>query len=142
MTVIRTEKRQRSGLGKVIKWTFIGYNVFCAVWLATGLSAVTSIKTHSIAEQVGAGIGASIGFAAVVATWVAGSILLGILVLLTRGDKVIVEERSQSEGGSFASQGPSDFSRADERIAEMLAQKTRPSGGAAPATQGFGKRGA
>jgi len=147
MTVVRTEKRQRGAFGKLIKWLFIGFNIVCAIWVASGLSAVSKIQTHSTAEQIGTHIGATIGFAAIGSIWLFGAILLGILVLLTRGDTVIIEEKSSagSVGSSLGSN--TDFSTADERIAEMLASSNRSMGSnqstaqTRSATPGFGKRG-
>jgi hypothetical protein len=119
----------------------LGFNIFMIVWIVSGLSAVSKMQTHSQAEQIGAGIGTALGLSAVGALWLFGVIILGIFVLLTRGNTVIIEERSASgSGGAFQSYAPADFSRADDRIAEMIAQKNRTPAAAAPVSGGFGKR--
>lgn len=149
MTVVRTERRERSAIGKLVKWLFIGFNIFCAIWMTSGLSAVSKIQTHSSAEQIGANIGATLGFAAIGSIWLFGAILLGILVLLSRGDTIIIEEKpvSRSENAS-GHLSPSDLSRADARIAEMIAASTMSKETTSIQTkinsvqqpQGFGKR--
>jgi hypothetical protein len=142
MTVVRTEKRQRSFIGKICKWTFIGFNVLMLVWVIGGMNNVSKIQTSSQAEQIGAGLGAAVGFGAIGIIWMFGAIILGIFVLLTRGNKVIIEERAGSlAGGAFQSYAAPDFSRADDRIQEALAARNQRPTTPAPATGGFGKRG-
>jgi len=148
MSIIRTEKRERSIAGTLIKWAFIAFNLLMAVWVVGGLHAVSKIQTHSAAEQIGTGIGATIGVTALLVVWALGDLILGILVLVTRGDKVIIEEAISDFGpqSSNTTSSPSfDFSRVDERIAQLKAEihdSTRTM--AAPSTPssspGFGKR--
>jgi hypothetical protein len=37
MSIVRTEKRERSVAGKLIKWAFVAFNLLMAVWIVGGL---------------------------------------------------------------------------------------------------------
>ena len=39
--IVRREKRQRTSLGKLILWTFIGFNALMLYWIVAGVFAVT-----------------------------------------------------------------------------------------------------
>lgn len=95
--IVRTETRKRGFFGKLIKWSFIGFNVLMAVWLFAGLGGAGDVYNNASgdAERAGAAIGTAIGGGFVLFIWVAGAVILGLLTLLSRGKKVIVEE---SEG--------------------------------------------
>jgi hypothetical protein len=86
---------------------------------------VSKIQTHSAAEQIGAGIGETIGITAVLVLWALGDLILGILVLVTRGNKVIIEESISTfgaESSNTALASSFDLSRVDERIAQLKAE--------------------
>lgn len=91
-TTIRTEKYQRGVFGTLIKWIFIAYNVLMLIWLIGGIASVSSIQANSDAERAGAAIGATIGVSMILTLWFFGAVILGLFTLLTRGNKVIVEE--------------------------------------------------
>src|ERR1700733_8452993 len=91
-TVIRKEKYQRGPFGKLVKWIFIAFNLLMLLSLISGLTSVSGIATNSEAERIGRDIGATIGVSMVLTLWIMGDTILGVAVLLTRGDKVIVEE--------------------------------------------------
>jgi uncharacterized membrane protein YhiD involved in acid resistance len=90
--IIHIEKRQRGPVGKVIKWIFAGFNVFMLIWLFRALSAVSQLELHSAAEWAGAALGMAIGLGIIFIPWALGNVILGILVLLTRGHKVLVQQ--------------------------------------------------
>lgn len=146
-TVIRTEKRQRGVFGQIIKWVFIAFNVLMLIWLISGMSAVSQLTPASDVERVGHAIGATIGFSMIVSIWVVGDLLLGMFVLLTRGNKIIVEEVTGGRRGdeSFAHESSTTVD-ADALIArykqsqrsEMEQARPRPS--PAMVQQGFGRR--
>lgn len=92
VTVVRTEKRQRTAFGQVIKLVFIVFNALMLLWLVTGMDAVSQMTPDSGAARAGHAIGAAIGFSMILGIWMMGAVILGLSVLLTRGDKVIVEE--------------------------------------------------
>ena len=125
MNMVRTEKRERSAIGKVIKWIFIAFNLLMALWLVGGLHSASKIQTFSAAEQIGAGIGVTIGVTVLLILWALGDLILGILVLVTRGNKVIIEESASTFGARPAearSESPLDFARVDQRIAQLKAE--------------------
>jgi hypothetical protein len=141
-TVVSKEVRRRGLFGTLIKWTFIAFNAVMLYWVIGAIGAVSNIETHSTAEQVGHTIGATIGFSMILGIWTMGSIILGILVLLTRGDRVFVHERV----GSTLDNGP-EPSAASLNIDEMIsryaqrAQRDATVGSPArPDSRSFGKR--
>lgn len=149
MAIVRTERRERGFVGHLFKRVFIGFNLFMIVWLLGGLHAVSKIETHTAAEQIGGAIGAGIGVTMLLMLWGLGDLILGVLVLLTRGNKIIIEETASASTSRIwpaAAERPAfDLARVDQRIAELKA-------GAAPGPAprvtmaspvspgGFGKR--
>lgn len=147
MSIVRTEKRERSFAGKLIKGAFIAFNLLMAVWIVGGLYSVSKIQTHTAVEQIGTGVGAAIGVTVLLILWALGDIILGILVLVTRGDKVIIEEPSSTSraySSSSTSTSSFDLGRIDERIAQMKAEASRPArtmvAASTPSAPGFGRR--
>jgi hypothetical protein len=92
--VIRKEIRKRTMMGKIIKWTFIGFNILMLVWFIGGMSAAGDVAGNAVsdAEQAGAAIGTTLAAGMLLTLWAIGDIILGILVLLTRGQKTIIDE--------------------------------------------------
>ena len=95
--VVRTEVRQRGLVGKIVKWTFVGFNLLMAFIMVKSCSTASHIvaSAHSDAEQAGSAIGATVAGGMILTVWVAGVIILGALTLFTRGKKIIVEERAE-----------------------------------------------
>ncbi len=92
--IVRTETTKRGPIGLVIKWLFIIFNLLMFVVLVKGCAAVgDKVGMGSEAQQTGAAIGATIGTSLILAVWAAGTIILGLLTLFTKGKKVIIEER-------------------------------------------------
>jgi len=91
---IRTEVRKRTLMGKIIKWSFICFNVLMLVWMLSTCAAVGDgiNNAHSDAEQAGTAIGGAMASGMQIFIWMAGDVILGILVLLTRGKKMLVDE--------------------------------------------------
>jgi hypothetical protein len=80
-----TIRRARRGpIGLVIKWTFILWNILMIVWLISGLASASQLAVHNAAEETGRAIGTAIGVWMIMVVWMVGSIILGILVLLSR----------------------------------------------------------
>jgi len=137
MNIVRTEKRERSVAGKVIKWIFIAFNLLMALWLVGGLHSASKIQTFSAAEQIGAGIGVTIGVTVLLVLWALGDLILGILVLITRGNKVLIEGSASPFGARPAealSEPSLDFALVDQRIAQLKAEAAAPSSPRATAT--------
>lgn len=145
MNTVRTETRERSAAGKLIKWTFIAFNVLMAAWIAGGLHSVSKMQAHSAAEQIGAGVGATIGVTIILILWALGDLILGILVLVTRGNKVIIEESISTfaHSANTSSTSTFDLGRVDERIAQLKAEASSPRTAvttSAPSSPSFGRR--
>ena len=94
MRVIRKEVRRRGIFGWIFLLVFLGFNAVMALWmffywkvLSGAMPAVTE------AGRAGAAVGAMFGTAAILFFWVAGAVITGLLALLTRGRKTIIEER-------------------------------------------------
>ena len=85
----KLRKLQRTFFGKIIKYSFIGFNILMLLWFITGMSsAAESVNSAgSDAEQAGAAIGTGIGAMLIITIWVFGDLVLGILTLLTRPKK-------------------------------------------------------
>ncbi len=78
-------KPKRSIFGKIIKWSFILFNLLMLVWIIGGVgSATEGMDAMSGAEQAGAAIGTGLGAMMLVGIWIAGDIILGLFVLFTR----------------------------------------------------------
>jgi hypothetical protein len=84
---VRKEKRQRGPFGKLVKWAFIAFNLVMPLLVAlifvTLLLPTTPIEAARAAGQA---------TAMILIFWPMGDIILGIVVLITRGDKVVIEE--------------------------------------------------
>jgi len=95
MAVIRREVSDRTGFGKVVKWTFVVFNVLMLIWLIGGLASAGNAMSGAVndAERAGAAIGTTIGMGLILALWAAGDVILGIFVLLTRRKKIIEVEQ-------------------------------------------------
>jgi len=80
------QKPKRSIFGKIIKWTFIGFNILMAIWFVGGMASASNTisETANEAEQAGAVIGTGLGAMMIIFLWVAGAVILGIMTLLTR----------------------------------------------------------
>ena len=92
--IIRTEKYRRGFFGQVFKWVFISFNLIMLIWLVSAIVAVSkqTAPLTSEAERAGAAIGTAMGVRVLLFLWVAGTVILGLFVLLTKGKKVVVEE--------------------------------------------------
>lgn len=92
MATVQIEKRRRGIFGWIIAILFWGFNLMMAVWL-WGAFSVTSTavgEATSEAEKAGSMIGAGIGITMIIWVWLFGTIILGIMMLFTRGRKEII----------------------------------------------------
>ncbi len=133
MTIVRTERRQRGIIGILVKRIFVGFNLLMVVWIFGGVYSASHMQASSDAQQVLGVIGTTIGVTLLLILWALGDVILGILVLLTRGNKIITEESSSTfkpRAWSVADEGPAfDFDRVDQRIAELKAERAPSPGG-------------
>lgn len=82
---VALRKPRRGFFGKLIKWSFIAFNLLMLIWLVTGMNAATKgIEALDGAERAGAAVGTTIGAALILGIWVVGDIILGLFVLFTR----------------------------------------------------------
>ncbi|WP_052594101.1 zinc ribbon domain-containing protein [Aureispira sp. CCB-QB1] len=83
-TTLRVPKR--GVVGKIIKYSFIAFNLLMLWWMIAGVggAAETIDASASEAEQAGAAIGTGLGAMMIMVIWVFGDIVLGLLVLFTR----------------------------------------------------------
>jgi hypothetical protein len=78
-------KPKRGLFGKLIIFAFWGFNILMAVWIFGGAqNAAQQAEGLTGAEAAGAAIGTGIGIAMLVAIWIFGAIILGIMAMLTR----------------------------------------------------------
>jgi hypothetical protein len=82
---VQLRKPKRGLFGKLIKYSFIGFNILMAIWLVVGMGASTEgMEAMSEAEKAGTAIGAGLGMTIIFGIWVFGDIVLGLFVLFTR----------------------------------------------------------
>jgi hypothetical protein len=82
---VQLRKPKRGIFGKLIKYSFIGFNILMAYWLFAGMGAATEgMEAMSEAEKAGTAIGAGLGMTMIFGMWVLGDIVLGLFVLFTR----------------------------------------------------------
>ncbi|MNC17716.1 hypothetical protein D3C81_1760480 [compost metagenome] len=82
---LKLRKPHRAVFGKIIKWSFILFNILMAYWLFAGMEAAT--EGMSEAQKAGTSIVASFGAFFIFFMWATGDAILGLLVLFTRPSK-------------------------------------------------------
>lgn len=90
--IIRRETRKRGFFGWIFLILFWAFNALMLFWLISYFNVIGQTEVHSSAEAAGRTIGGTIGTGMLLFMWAAGAIILGIITLLTRGQKTIVEE--------------------------------------------------
>lgn len=94
-TTTRIERRKRGVIGTIFLLLFWAFNALMVFALFVGLSdsGAEMQKLTSEAERSGYAAGTAIGTMMIVMVWAAGALILGLFVLLTRGNKVVIETR-------------------------------------------------
>ena len=92
--VIRREVRKRGFFGWIFLLLFYAFNALMLWATLAGLYSVGQTTPDTPEGQVGAAIGATLGIGFLLAFWACGAVILGLLVIVTRGSKTIVEETS------------------------------------------------
>ncbi|MBN9044652.1 MAG: hypothetical protein J0H18_03165 [Rhizobiales bacterium] len=90
--IIRKETRKRGIIGWFFLLAFIAFNIFMAFGLFAGINNASKVQAASDAERAGQAIGTVLGSGFLLFIWLAGVVILGFFVLLSRGRKIIVEE--------------------------------------------------
>ncbi|SOC47654.1 hypothetical protein SAMN05892877_13211 [Rhizobium subbaraonis] len=93
-TVIRKEVRKRGFFGWVFLTLFIVFNLFMLFSVFAGANGASQVPATTELEQSAKAVGSVIGIGLLLFVWACGSIVLGLLALVTRGQKTIVEEVS------------------------------------------------
>lgn len=83
---VQLRKLKRGFFGKLVKWSFIGFNILMVIWLFSYWGSVGDIANTagSYAEKAGAAIGDTIGTGLLFGIWIFGDFILGLFVLFTR----------------------------------------------------------
>ncbi len=90
--IIRRETRKRGFFGWIFLIVFWLFNALMGAWLVSYFGFLSKMEVSGSAESAGRAIGGTIGTGMLLGIWASGAIILGILVLLSRGSKTIVEE--------------------------------------------------
>ena len=82
-------KPTRTIFGKIVKWSFISFNILMLIWMIAGMSGASDSVScaGSDAEAAGAAIGGAIGMGLLMGVWVFGDIILGLIFMFTRPSK-------------------------------------------------------
>jgi hypothetical protein len=93
--VVETHIRKRGFFGWVFLILFWAFNALMALWmwLAAGMIGnqyVSATGPNREFHQAGTAIGGAIGGAMILFIWLAGAVILGLFVLVTRGRKTVV----------------------------------------------------
>lgn len=99
MQTTKTPRRRRLPHWRIFSWVIVAFNLLMLVWIIAGAAtassaagcghaqAIAGIETAKQAASschAAADVGTAIGVAALIAVWVAGDIILGVLWLVTR----------------------------------------------------------
>lgn len=91
MAIVQREVRKRGFLGKIIKWFFIAFNLMMAFWLIAVWSQLFGENEKS-GYDAGDALTFFFGTGVLLVFWVLGDIVLGLLVLLSRGKRLLITE--------------------------------------------------
>src|SRR6476646_2879842 len=93
-TRVVREVRKRGVMGWIFLILFYGVNIYFAYALFKGLQAAAPSMNDSRAAQAGTAIGVSF----VLAIWAFATVITGLLAMLTRGRRVLVEDGISAAG--------------------------------------------
>ncbi len=85
-TIVRTEKRRRGIFGILVWWTFLTFNALMGLSLFYAIM-FTSVKVGEGVHaemQTGTATGETITAGVLLWVWLVGSVMLGLIVALTR----------------------------------------------------------
>jgi hypothetical protein len=97
------EIRGKVGIfGKICRALFWGWQILMVLWLlkySMDVAPVIRANTSPTGEVgIGTGIGVTMAIGTIVFFWFAGSGILGLFVLFTRGDRVLVAFDRDAQG--------------------------------------------
>jgi len=96
MAIVRREVSDRTPVGKLIKYLFIGFNILMLVFVFKGCAVASDSISNAGAEAeyhdaavAGATIGAGLAMGTMLFVWLVGDVILGLFVLFTRRKKIV-----------------------------------------------------
>ena len=86
------EVRERRGpFGRAVKWTFFGFQILmCLLLLGTCAVVAPFVSSSDLEVAAGAGMFGVVATGLLWSVWPLGTVLLGVLVLATRGRKRLI----------------------------------------------------
>jgi hypothetical protein len=92
-TTIRTERRKRGIIGKIFLGLFWIFNGLMVFWLFGALVSTGDAINSATDEnfKAGAALGGTLATGFILSIWMAGAVILGLLVLFTPGKTIITE---------------------------------------------------
>ena len=88
-----TARAPRTRFGRIVKWSFIGFNILMLVLALANCSLVLPYVAAEDPEvAMGAGMFAAMLAMGIWGIWPVGAVILGLLVLLTRGKLLVIEQ--------------------------------------------------
>lgn len=90
--VVQRHVRKRGFFGKLFKFLFIAFNALMLIWVVSYWVTLGGMfqTAASDSTKTGMEIGAAIGTGALLFLWMAGSVILGLITLLSRGSIVVI----------------------------------------------------
>ena len=96
--VLLEVRERRSAFGRAVKWAFLGFQVAMALLLLGTCAFVAPFLSSADPEvAVGAGMFGAAATGLLWLAWPVGTLVLGLLVLLTRGRKRLIPAASLSD---------------------------------------------
>ena len=97
--VLLEVRERRSAFGRAVKWTFLAFQLFMGLLLLGTCAVVTPFLANPDVEvAAGAGLFGVMATGLLWLAWPLGTVLLGLLVLLTRGRKRLIPAPTFSDG--------------------------------------------
>lgn len=92
MATITTEKRKRGFFGWIFLLLFWGWQLLMGASLFKGMADASNQLQYATSEaaRAGATIGIGMGVTMVLVVWALGTAILGAMVLMTRGKKILI----------------------------------------------------
>ncbi|WP_157018346.1 hypothetical protein [Mesorhizobium xinjiangense] len=92
-TTVRKEIRKRGFFGWFFLIVFLAFNGLMLLWLVSYWQMIgDGISSNDSAVAAATAIGGTIGTGMLMFIWVLGSIITGLLALVTRGRKTVITE--------------------------------------------------
>lgn len=89
MRVIRREVRRRGFFGWLFLILFLAFNALMLLWLVFVTVQFARMDPGPTDVQK---VGAAIGYGLILFMWVCGAVITGLLAMLTRGRRTVIEE--------------------------------------------------